>query len=172
MNVNDDVEVMVIEDEDDVRLGCLQALQLEGLRAVGYDSVERVPRTLPRDVRYVVVSDIRLPGMDGMAFLRQLVERDADLPVILITGHGDVQTAVQAMRDGAYDFIQKPFQSHELAAVVKRALEKRTLALEVRQLRHQPPRAAGLRTASSAGHRRSARCASWSRTSRRCRPTC
>jgi len=142
--MNDDVEVIVIEDEDDVRLGCLQALELEGLRAVGYDSVERVPRTLPRDGRFVVVSDIRLPGMDGMAYLRRLVERDADLPVVLITGHGDVQMAVQAMRDGAYNFIQKPFQSHELVAVVKRALDRRTLALEVRQLRHQLAARGGL----------------------------
>ncbi|MEJ8797547.1 sigma-54 dependent transcriptional regulator [Trinickia caryophylli] len=137
MPVNDDFDVIVIEDEDDVRLGCLQALALEGLRAKGFDSVESVPQPLPRDGRFVVVSDIRLPGLDGMAYLRQLAEWDADVPVILITGHGDVQMAVQSMRDGAYDFIQKPFQSHELVAVVKRALDKRALALEVRRLRRQ-----------------------------------
>jgi two-component system C4-dicarboxylate transport response regulator DctD len=137
MQMNDNAEVVLIEDEDDVRLGCRQALELEGLRVEAYDRVESIPRALTRGGRFVVVSDIRLPGMDGTEFLRKLIECDADLPVILITGHGDVQTAVRAMRDGAYDFIQKPFQSHELVAVVKRALEKRTLALEVCRLRHQ-----------------------------------
>jgi DNA-binding NtrC family response regulator len=56
-----------------------------------------------------VVSDIRLPKMDGMAFLREMLALDPELPVVLITGHGDVTMAVQAMKDGAYDFIQKPF---------------------------------------------------------------
>lgn len=140
----ENIDVLVVEDDDDVRLGCLQALALEGVRAAGFESVEKVPRNLPRDGAFVVVSDIRLPGMDGMAFLRQLVERDADLPVILITGHGDVQMAVQAMRDGAYDFIQKPFQSRELVSVVKRALEKRSLALEVQRLRRQVAEIGGL----------------------------
>ncbi|KVD87071.1 Fis family transcriptional regulator [Burkholderia sp. ABCPW 14] len=137
--MTDDLDVLVVEDDDYVRLGCLQALALEGVRAAGFDSAEKVLSMLPRDRRLVVVSDIRLPGVDGMTFLRKLVERDADLPVILITGHGDVQTAVQAMRDGAYDFIQKPFQLHELVSVVKRALEKREFALEIRRLRRQIP---------------------------------
>src|SRR6516164_281566 len=103
--MTDETEVLVIEDDDDIRLGCLQALALAGVRAEGFNSAEKAPRALPRDRCLVVVSDIRLPGMDGATLLRQLVERDPDLPVILITGHGDVQTAVQAMKDGAYDFV-------------------------------------------------------------------
>ncbi|MBV5331880.1 sigma-54-dependent Fis family transcriptional regulator, partial [bacterium] len=89
------------------------------------------------DFRGIIVSDIRLPRMDGMAFLREVLSVDAELPVVLITGHGDVSMAVQAMKDGAHDFIQKPFSSEYLVEVVRRALEKRRLILEVRDLRHR-----------------------------------
>ncbi|MBB5884699.1 sigma-54-dependent Fis family transcriptional regulator [Xanthomonas sp. LMG 8992] len=130
-------QVLVIEDDQDIRLGCLQALGLDGIAAHGVASVEQAQRLVGKEFAGVVVTDIRLPGMDGLQYLRQLVEQDADLPVILITGHGDVATAVQAMRDGAYDFIQKPFPPQQLVGVVQRALEKRRLALEVRQLRRQ-----------------------------------
>lgn len=139
-----DYRVLVVEDDEDVRLGCLQALALEGIDAKGVESVEDVDLSLVRDFPGVVVTDIRLPGLDGMAFLIKLMEIDPDLPVILITGHGDVATAVQAMRDGAYDFIQKPFQSQQLVGVVQRALEKRRLAMEVRQLRRQLAAIGGL----------------------------
>lgn len=139
-----DLKVLIVEDDEDVRLGCLQALELEGLTVIGAKCVEQVPRMAPQDFPGVVVTDIRMPGMDGMAYLRQLVEADADLPVILITGHGDVATAVQAMRDGAYDFIQKPFSPEQLVGVVQRALEKRRLTMEVRALRRQVAAIGGL----------------------------
>lgn len=130
-------QVIIIEDDEDVRLGCLQALALEGIKASGYESVEKARALAGKEFHGVVVSDIRLPGVDGLTFQRELAALDRDLPVILITGHGDVAMAVQAMRDGAYDFIQKPFSPQQLVGVVKRGLEKRKLALEVRQLKHQ-----------------------------------
>ncbi|WP_029005706.1 sigma-54-dependent transcriptional regulator [Azorhizobium doebereinerae] len=132
-----DHQVLIVEDDEDVRLGCLQALELEGISALGAECVEKVQRLVPQDFAGVVVTDIRMPGMDGMAYLRQLIAADADLPVILITGHGDVATAVKAMRDGAYDFIQKPFSPEQLVGVVQRALEKRRLTMEVRALKRQ-----------------------------------
>lgn len=137
-------DVIVIEDDEDVRLGCLQALALEGIKAIGLGSVEEAQKILPKAYPGVVVSDIRLPGMDGMSYLVRLTEADPDLPVIMITGHGDVATAVQAMRDGAYDFIQKPFASQQFVGVVQRALEKRHLAMEVRRLRKQLAAKGGL----------------------------
>jgi two-component system C4-dicarboxylate transport response regulator DctD len=80
---------------------------------------------------------MRLPKADGMEVLRRCQAMDADLPVIIITGHGDVTLAVEAMRSGAYDFIQKPFAPDLLVDVVRRALDKRALTLEVLDLRRR-----------------------------------
>ena len=131
------LSVLIIEDDPDVALGCEQALQLDGISAACVGSAEQARRRLGRDFRGIIVSDIRLPKMDGMAFLRETLALDPELPVVLITGHGDVSIAVQAMKDGAYDFIQKPFPPEYLVEVVRRALEKRRLVLEVRDLRRQ-----------------------------------
>ena len=84
---------------------------------------------------FVVVCDVRLRGKSGLEWLSDLRRLDQDLPVILITGHGDISMAVQAMRNGAYDFIEKPCSSEQLVSVVRRAAEKRRLTLEVRSLR-------------------------------------
>jgi len=131
------LKVLIIEDDPDVALGCEQALQLEGIAAECVDSAEQARRRLGRDFPGIIVSDIRLPKMDGMSFLRETLAIDPELPVVLITGHGDISMAVQAMKDGAYDFIQKPFPPEYLVEVVRRALEKRRLVLEVRELRRQ-----------------------------------
>ena len=79
----------------------------------------------------ILLTDVKLPGMDGLALLERAKRIDPDLPVILVTGHGDISMAVQAMRLGAYDFIEKPFSSDRLNEVVSRALERHRLALEV-----------------------------------------
>ena len=131
------LKVLIIEDDPDVALGCEQALQLEGIPAECAGSAEQARRRLGPDFRGIIVSDVRLPKMDGLAFLRETLAIDPELPVVLITGHGDVTMAVQAMKDGAYDFIQKPFAPEYLVDVVRRALEKRRLVLEVRDLRRQ-----------------------------------
>ena len=135
--MNEALKVLIIEDDPDVRLGCEQALQLEGIATESVDSAEEARLRLGKDFRGVIVSDIRLPRMDGMSFLREVLAVDRELPVVLITGHGDISMAVQAMKDGAHDFIQKPFSSDYLVEVVRRALEKRKLILEVRDLRHR-----------------------------------
>lgn len=133
----DGMKVLIIEDDPDVRLGCEQALLLEGLQAQGVASAEQALPLLQQGFPGVVVSDIHLQGQDGMALLRTLQAQDAKLPVILITGHGDVSLAVQAMKDGAYDFIEKPFSPERLHEVVCRAMEQRRLSLEVAALRRQ-----------------------------------
>jgi two-component system C4-dicarboxylate transport response regulator DctD len=92
----------------------------------------------------VLVTDVRLPGMDGLALLQRVVAIDPDLPVILVTGHGDVSMAVEAMRAGAYDFIEKPFAPERLLDIVRRALEKRRLVLENRALRRQLEQTTGV----------------------------
>ena len=83
----------------------------------------------------VVVSDIRMPGMDGMTLVQRIREVDPEVPVILITGHADVQLAVSAMRAGVYDFLEKPFTAQHLAGIIRRAMDRRSLVLENRRLR-------------------------------------
>jgi DNA-binding NtrC family response regulator len=133
--MNRSLKVLIVDDEPDVLLGCEQALQLEGMATDGAGSAEDARRRLRRDYPGILVSDVRLPGRDGLEFLREVLALDPELPVVLITGHGDVSMAVQAMKDGAYDFIQKPFSPEQLVDVVRRALEKRRLVLENRELR-------------------------------------
>lgn len=102
-----------------------------------FGSAEKALVAFDEDPPSAVVSDVRLPGMSGLELLDVVWQRDCDVPVILITGHGDVSMAVQAMRAHAYDFIEKPFSSPRLVDVVLRALERRSLLTENRALRAQ-----------------------------------
>ncbi|MBN3855393.1 MULTISPECIES: sigma-54-dependent transcriptional regulator [unclassified Paraburkholderia] len=129
--------VLYIEDEELVRRAGVQSLQLAGFDATGYANAEAALPLVDAEFAGVVVSDIRLPGMSGLDLLAQCHERAPDVPVILVTGHGDISMAVQAMRDGAYDFIEKPFASERLIETVRRALERRTLMLENLALRRE-----------------------------------
>ncbi|SFI16031.1 two component, sigma54 specific, transcriptional regulator, NtrC subfamily, Fis family [Paraburkholderia megapolitana] len=135
--VNNGLQVLYIEDDELVRRASVQSLQLAGFDVVGFASVEAAARLIVADFAGVIVSDIRLPGASGLDLLAQCRERAPDVPVILVTGHGDISMAVQAMRDGAYDFIEKPFASERLIETVRRALERRTLVLENLALRRQ-----------------------------------
>lgn len=135
--MTDDLKILIVEDDPDVALGCEQALQLEGFAVECVASAEQGRRRVIADFPGIVISDIRLPGQDGLSLQRDLHALDKELPVVLITGHGDVSMAVQAMKDGAYDFLQKPFAPEQLVDIVRRALEKRRLVLEVRALRLQ-----------------------------------
>ncbi|WP_238338979.1 sigma-54-dependent transcriptional regulator [Pseudomonas berkeleyensis] len=118
-------------------LGCQQALALEDIDSIGVGSAEEALQRVDEDFAGIVISDIRLPGIDGLELLTRLKQRDARLPVVLITGHGDIGMAVGAMRDGAYDFMEKPFSPERLVDVARRALEQRSLAREVSALRRQ-----------------------------------
>ena len=129
--------VLIVEDDPHVLLGCQQALALEDIPSEGVGSAEEALARVGEDFAGIVISDIRLPGMDGLSLLGQLKARDRSLPVVLITGHGDISMAVGAMRDGAYDFMEKPFSPERLVDVARRALEQRSLAREVTALRRQ-----------------------------------
>jgi two-component system C4-dicarboxylate transport response regulator DctD len=129
--------VIFVDDEPHIRLAGKQALELDGREVQAFDSAGPALEQLGLDWPGAIVSDIQMPDMDGLAFMRAALEIDGELPVVLITGHGDVGTAVEAMRDGAYDFIEKPFASDRLVEVVGRALEKRRLTLENRALRRE-----------------------------------
>ena len=135
--MNQPLSVLIVEDDPHVLLGCQQALALEDIPSEGVGSAEEALARIGDDFAGIVVSDIRLPGMDGLELLDLLKARDPSLPVILITGHGDISMAVGAMRAGAYDFMEKPFSPERLVDVVRRALEHRGLAREVSSLRRQ-----------------------------------
>lgn len=127
--------VLLVEDDDDVR----EAIAT-GLRLAGFDTVEaanghRALELIANDGIGAIVSDIRMPLLDGRQLLQRVKAIDSELPVILMTGHGDIEQAVDAVRNGAYDFLAKPFASDRLADAVARALDLRRLILENRQLR-------------------------------------
>lgn len=133
--IDNRVQVLLIDDDPHLRLALSQTLDLAGLQVSALDCAQGVAARLDRDWPGVVVSDIRMPGLDGLQLLAQIRERDPELPVLLITGHGDVPLAVQAMRAGAYDFLEKPFASEQLLDSVRRALDLRRLVLDNRSLR-------------------------------------
>lgn len=129
--------IFFIDDEQSVRDANTQTLELAGFRVQAFELAEDALKALPPDRACVVISDIRMPGMDGLQLQQRLCADDPELPVILVTGHGDVAMAVQAMRDGAYDFIEKPFSVDRLVETVRRAASRRILTLENRQLRRE-----------------------------------
>jgi len=128
-------QAILIEDEAALRLAASQTLELGGFSVQACASAEEALALLRADYPGVVVTDVRLPGKSGLELLAHVAALDAGLPVIVVTGHGDVDMAVSAMRAGAYDFIEKPFASERLLESVRRAQERRRLVLENRQLR-------------------------------------
>ncbi|TCD11376.1 sigma-54-dependent transcriptional regulator [Oricola cellulosilytica] len=130
-------DIVLVDDDDDLRHALRQGLELEDLAVADFKSPGDALLKLSQDFAGAVISDIRMPGMDGMQFMAKVLEIDAAIPVILVTGHGDITLAVDAMREGAYDFIPKPFRVQDLGAVTRRALEKRRLVLENRVLRSE-----------------------------------
>jgi two-component system C4-dicarboxylate transport response regulator DctD len=128
-------DVLLIEDEASVRLATSQSLALAGIGVTAVATMEEALDWIGADFEGIVISDVRLPGRSGLELLEAAMRADRELPVVLVTGHGDVAMAVQAMRQGAYDFIEKPFRADHLVAVARRALDKRRLVIENRALR-------------------------------------
>ncbi len=147
MKVN---KVIFVDDDADVRHAYGQSLTL-----AGYDTtlcsvfIEATDHITPGWTG-VVVTDVRMPGKDGFALLQRSRKIDADLPVIVMTGEGDIPMAVRAMNEGAYDFLEKPCPPSRLIAAVERALEKRRLVLENRRFQAERKAIAHARTAEPA----------------------
>ncbi|MDI2591657.1 sigma-54 dependent transcriptional regulator [Pseudomonas sp. N3-W] len=129
--------VIVVDDESSIRSAVEQWLSLSGFEVQLFSRADECLAQLPAHFPGVILSDVRMPGMTGLELLAEVQRRDPDLPVILLTGHGDVPMAVEAMRDGAYDFLEKPFSPETLLGSLRRALEKRRLVLENRALHEQ-----------------------------------
>lgn len=129
------MKVAIVDDEEDIRQSISQWLALSGFDTETYPSADEALKVIGADWPGVVISDIRMPGMDGMAFLKRLMGLDSGLPVIMITGHGDVPMAVEAMRLGAMDFMEKPFNPDRMTELAKRATQARRVTLDARALR-------------------------------------
>lgn len=127
--------VILIDDDKDFLDAQVQALELAGFGVQAFLSGTEAIRHINRDFDGVIVSDVRMPNMDGLSLFRQVHALDPELPVLLLTGHGDVPMAVQALKDGVYDFLVKPFSVAELTASLNRASQKRELVIENRNLR-------------------------------------
>jgi two-component system, NtrC family, C4-dicarboxylate transport response regulator DctD len=127
--------VLFVDDEASMRQAVTQWLELAGFEVVVRADAASATDRLSTDFPGVLVTDLKMEGTDGIELLRRSQQIDPELPVILITGHGDVEIAVEAMRLGAYDFIEKPFAPERFLEIVRHAVEKRQLVIENRRLR-------------------------------------
>jgi len=134
---NTKFEVFLVDDEQPVRVAMHQTLELADYAVTSFESAAAVLPKLYENWSGAIVSDINMPDTNGLQLMAQVKKIDPAIPVILITGHGDISTAVSALHDGAYDFIEKPFSNEHFIDVVRRALEKRELTLENRNLRRE-----------------------------------
>mmetsp|Transcript_27094 Transcript_27094/g.49359 ORF Transcript_27094/g.49359 Transcript_27094/m.49359 type:complete len:410 (-) Transcript_27094:1291-2520(-) len=128
-------QVLVVDDDAAVRDALAQTLELADLEPIAVASFVVAKDHISDAFAGVILSDIRMPGRDGFHLLAHARKIDADLPVILLTGEGDIPMAVRAMREGAFGFLEKPCARNDLLAVVQRALKSRALVLENRRLR-------------------------------------
>ena len=126
--------VLVVDDDVMVRTALVQSLELAEYPAIATGSFVAAKDHITRDFRGVILSDIRMPGRDGFHLLGYAHEIDEDLPVILLTGEGDIPMAVRAMEQGAFDFLEKPCASADLIVVLERAIAQRAEVLTTRAL--------------------------------------
>ncbi len=132
-----EIRVVFVEDDEVLREAIVQALELAGFHVDAFDNAAAAFLTLDSGFTGVIVSDVRLPGMDGLEFFAAIKQLDAEIPVIFTTGHGDVAMAVEAMRNGAADYLTKPYSSANLFEAVRRAAQTRLLVIENRKLRSE-----------------------------------
>ncbi|WP_447725278.1 sigma-54-dependent transcriptional regulator [Sphingomonas koreensis] len=128
-------KILFIDDDSAMREANVQTLELAGVAVRAFASAQAALGAIRSDFGGAVVTDIRMPGMDGLQFFERIRAIDPEIPVILITGHGDVPMAVRALQDGAFDFLAKPFAAGHLAASASKALAARALVLDNRRLR-------------------------------------
>ncbi|KAB2914778.1 MAG: sigma-54-dependent Fis family transcriptional regulator [Hyphomicrobiaceae bacterium] len=134
------LEILLIDDEPHMREAAAQALELADLPGTTVRSFEGAAEALAEigdDFAGILISDIKMPGMDGLVLLGKVREIDSELPIILVTGHGDIPLAIQAIRAGAYEFIEKPYPTELLVEAARRALDRRRLVLDNRALRRR-----------------------------------
>jgi len=129
--------VMVVDDEKNIRTGLGKAIELDGHNVVLAEDGQQALELVEQEEIDLIICDLKMPRMTGEELLRRVVQSYPTLPVIILTGHGTIESAVQAMRDGAYDFLTKPVNLDRLSLLVKRALSTRELSLQHRALQEE-----------------------------------
>lgn len=132
--------ILVVDDEKVIRDGCNRLLWMEGYRVLTAVNGREALDLLPTEPIDLILCDLVMPVMGAFEVLEEVRTKYPDLPLIVITGHGTIANAVEAMRNGAYDFITKPFRADHLTLIVKRALEKRALERRTRKLQEEQVR--------------------------------
>jgi DNA-binding NtrC family response regulator len=140
-------KVLFIEDDPPVRASLVQTLELSGLEVQAFANAETALPHIVSGAPVIVITDVRLPGMDGLTLLEKVRSIDADIPVVVGTAQGDIAMAVRAMRRGAYDFIEKPFAPERFVETAMRALDKRMLRVALDDLREQLAQRSGIEAA-------------------------
>ncbi|HRE98917.1 MAG TPA: sigma-54 dependent transcriptional regulator [Pirellulaceae bacterium] len=116
--------VLVVDDHAEARRSVVETLELLGFRASGCESPREALRRIGRETFDLIITDLMMPGMDGIRFLGELQQRGCRTPTLMVTAHGSVETAVRAMRAGAFDYLEKPFDVDQLEGAVRHALER------------------------------------------------
>jgi DNA-binding NtrC family response regulator len=127
-------KVYFVDDDRGMIHSSVQWLTLSGLKVQAFVDPKVLLKTIKPNAPCVVVSDIKMPDLDGMSLMHHLLSKDKNLPVILITGHGDIPLAVEAMKRGAFEFLTKPFSPEKLLEVIKSAQTSRMKHLESLQV--------------------------------------
>lgn len=138
-----EISIVYIEDDKSVQFAYRQSMEISGFTVLVADNAEDGLKLVRKNPACVVLTDIRLPGMSGIKLMEKVLAIDETIPVVLITGHGDVEMAVNAMKLGAHDFIEKPCNNQRLTEILQRAIEKRRLVLENIESRLQQKAANG-----------------------------
>lgn len=124
--MSDAKTVCIVDDDADVRDSLAMLLQRSGYQTLSFDSARAFLQAGVKGSQHCVLADIRMPEMDGLALQLELKRTQPDVPVLIMTGHGDIPMAVQAMKAGAIDFLEKPFEKPALLAALVRAFEAQT----------------------------------------------
>ncbi len=130
-------KVLIIEDDAALRASIVQTLELDDLEPIPTNGFTQARRSIRSNFNGVILSDIKMPDHDGFDVLRFSQDRDPDLPVILLTGYSDVPTAMRAIKEGAYDYLEKPCDPDRLVDTLRRGLEHRKLVIQNRAYRHE-----------------------------------
>ena len=127
--------IILVDDEQWVRDSARQWLELSDFEVRDFGDARSALAEITPDFEGIVLSDVKMPGMDGLELQKRVNAVDSGIPVVLFTGHGDIAMAVGAIRDGAYDFVEKPFDPEQIVETIKRAMERRRLIMENRGLK-------------------------------------